>query len=47
MKVKPKSHQEATGIEHRHSLTMLKTRPRKIFEKQLCFYALAQRFLVH
>ena len=40
MKVKSKSHHEATGIEHHHSLTMLKTRRRKIFEKQWCFYAL-------
>ena len=44
MKVKYKSHHEATGIEDHHSITMLKTRRRKIFEKQWCFYAIfAQR----
>ena len=34
MKVKSKSHHEAMGIENHHSLTMLKTRRQKIFEKQ-------------
>ena len=34
MKAKYKSHNEATRIEDRHSITMLKTRRRKIFEKQ-------------
>ena len=41
MTVKSKSHHEATGIEHHDSLlTMLKTRRRKKFENQCCFYAL-------
>ena len=34
MKVKSKSNHEATGIEHHHSITMLKTIRREIFEKQ-------------
>ena len=33
MKVKSKSHDEAMGIEHHHSLTMLKS-------NDVCFYAL-------
>ena len=40
MKVKYNSHHEATRIEHHHSITKLKTRHQKIFEKQRCFYAI-------
>ena len=37
MKVKSKNHHEAMGIEHQHSLAMLKARRQKMFEIAMMF----------